>query len=62
MLPKAVKLLFLSATIANAAEFAKWVCTIKRLPCSVVYTDYRPVPLEHYIFPAAADGIYLVVD
>ena len=28
----------------------------------MVYTDYRPVPLQHYLFPAGADGLYLVVD
>ena len=31
-------------------------------PCHVVYTDYRPVPLQHYIFPAGGDGLHLVVD
>jgi ATP-dependent RNA helicase DOB1 len=28
----------------------------------VVYTDYRPTPLQHYIFPTGGEGIYLVVD
>jgi superfamily II RNA helicase len=27
-----------------------------------VYTDYRPTPLQHYIYPAGGDGLYLVVD
>ena len=27
-----------------------------------MYTDYRPTPLQHYLFPAGADGLYLVVD
>ena len=31
-------------------------------PCHVVYTDYRPTPLQHYIFPSGGDGIHLVVD
>lgn len=31
-------------------------------PCHVVYTDYRPTPLQHYIFPAGGDGIHLVVN
>lgn len=31
-------------------------------PCHVVYTDYRPVPLQQYIFPAGGDGLHLVVD
>jgi len=28
----------------------------------VVYTDYRPTPLQHYIFPAGGEGLHLVVD
>lgn len=31
-------------------------------PCHVIYTDYRPTPLQHYIFPAGGDGLHLVVD
>ena len=31
-------------------------------PCHVVYTDYRPTPLQHYIYPAGGDGLHLVVD
>ena len=30
--------------------------------CAVVFTDYRPVPLQHYLFPAGGDGLHLVVD
>ena len=33
-----------------------------RQPCHVVYTDFRPVPLQHYMFPAGGDGLHLVVD
>jgi len=35
---------------------------IHRQPCHVVYTNYRPVPLQHYIFPQGGDGLHLVVD
>lgn len=28
----------------------------------MVYTDHRVVPLEHYVFPSGANGIYLVRD
>ena len=31
-------------------------------PCHVVYTEFRPTPLQHYIYPSGADGLYLVVD
>lgn len=60
LLPHSVRLVFLSATIPNAAQFASWIATIHRQPCHVVYTDFRPTPLAHYIF--AMDGLHLVVD
>jgi superfamily II RNA helicase len=33
-----------------------------RRPCHVVYTDYRPTPLEHYVFPCGGKELYLAVD
>lgn len=30
--------------------------------CHVVYTDYRPTPLQHFIFVAGGQGIHMVVD
>ncbi|KAK4046327.1 ATP-dependent RNA helicase mtr4 [Microbotryomycetes sp. JL201] len=62
LLPHKVHYVFLSATIPNAMEFAEWICTTHQQPCHVVYTDFRPTPLQHYLFPAGADGIHLVVD
>ena len=29
---------------------------------NVVYTEYRPVPLQHYLFPVGGDGLFLVID
>lgn len=62
LLPDNVHYVFLSATIPNARQFAEWVVHLHKQPCHVVYTDYRPVPLQHYIFPNGGDGIHLVVD
>ena len=62
LLPDNVRYVFLSATIPNARQFASWICHLHKQPCHVVYTDYRPVPLEHYIFPSGGDGLHLVVD
>ncbi|KAM0755249.1 antiviral helicase [Meredithblackwellia eburnea MCA 4105] len=62
LLPHKVHYVFLSATIPNAMEFAEWICVTHSQPCHVVYTDYRPTPLQHYLFPQGADGIHLVVD
>lgn len=38
------------------------IIQVHQQPCHIVYTDYRPTPLQHYIFPAGGDGLYLVVD
>ncbi|KAL6929733.1 ATP-dependent RNA helicase mtr4 [Hanseniaspora valbyensis] len=62
LLPDNCRYVFLSATIPNAKEFAEWICMIHNTPCHIVYTDYRPTPLQHYLFPVGGDGIHLVVD
>ncbi|XP_047320002.1 DExH-box ATP-dependent RNA helicase DExH10 [Impatiens glandulifera] len=61
-LPPAIKMVFLSATMSNATEFAEWICYLHKQPCHVVYTDFRPTPLQHYVFPIGGSGLYLVVD
>lgn len=43
-------------------KFAEWIAHLHHQPCHVVYTDYRPTPLQHYIYPAGGDGLHLVVD
>ena len=62
LLPHKVRFVFLSATIPNSKEFVSWVSKIHRQPCHVVYTEYRPTPLQHYVFPAGSEGLFLVVD
>ena len=62
LLPDKVHYVFLSATIPNALQFAQWIAKIHAQPCHVVYTDFRPTPLQHYLFPAGGNGIFLVVD
>ncbi len=53
-LPGRVRLLLLSATISNADALAAWLKTIRGVPCGVVLSDERPVPL-HVLF-LAPDG------
>ena len=43
-------------------EFAEWICTLRKQPCHVIYTDFRPTPLQHYVFPIGGRGLYLIVD
>lgn len=51
-LPNRVRLLLLSATIANAEQVAGWLQHIRGEPCAVVRSDERPVPLHVlYRFP-----------
>lgn len=53
---------FLSATLSNASEFAAWVAHLHKQPCHVVYTDYRPTPLQHYAYPLGGKGMHLILD
>ncbi|KAJ1663298.1 ATP-dependent RNA helicase mtr4 [Coemansia sp. RSA 1813] len=62
LLPHQVHFVFLSATIPNAMQFAEWITKTHEQACHVVYTDFRPTPLQHYLFPQGGDGIHLVVD
>lgn len=62
LLPRQVRYVFLSATIPNAMQFAEWIAQTHQQSCHVVYTNFRPTPLQHYLYPQSAEGIYLVVD
>jgi len=60
--PKNARMVFLSATLPNAFQFAKWVTKLHEYPTHVVYTDHRPTPLLHYAFPRGGKKPLLVVD
>ncbi|KAL6864521.1 nuclear exosomal RNA helicase [Trichoderma novae-zelandiae] len=62
MLPDKVRYVFLSATIPNAFQFAEWIAKIHHQACHVVYTDFRPTPLQNYFYPAGGKGARMVVD
>lgn len=62
MLPDKVRYVFLSATIPNAFQFAEWIAKIHHQACHVVYTDFRPTPLQNYFYPSGGEGAYIVVD
>ncbi|KAK0188373.1 ATP-dependent RNA helicase [Armillaria mellea] len=62
LLPHAIRYIFLSATIPNAIQFAEWIRKSHDQPCHVVYTDFRPTPLQQYLFPTGGEGIYMIVN
>ena len=43
--PASCQLLMLSASVANAEEICTWLTNIRKLPCELVRTTHRPVPL-----------------
>jgi len=59
LMPKHIRMIFLSATIPNALEFAEWACFISQQPIHVVYTEKRVIPLIHYFY---SDEMYLAKD
>ncbi|KAK2080062.1 hypothetical protein QBZ16_002458 [Prototheca wickerhamii] len=60
--PKEARMVFLSATLSNANEFADWVASVHHSPCHVVYTEFRPTPLRHYAYPSGGEGLYLILN
>ena len=62
LLSNKINYVFLSATIPNAREFAMWISLLKNQPCNIIYTEFRPVPLQHYVYPTGNDDILLTVD
>jgi superfamily II RNA helicase len=45
--PPEIQLLGLSATIANSAQLTAWIDAVHG-PTELIYSDYRPVPLQFY--------------
>ncbi|KDD76313.1 hypothetical protein H632_c272p0, partial [Helicosporidium sp. ATCC 50920] len=60
--PKDARMVFLSATLSNASEFAAWVAAVHGAPTHVVYTEFRPTPLRHYAFPPDGRGLFMLLD
>lgn len=50
MLPDHIGIVMLSATVENVYDFAEWVGRITKKRIFVQKTDFRPVPLEHYLY------------
>jgi antiviral helicase SKI2 len=46
-------MIFLSATTPNCFEFSDWIGRTKRKTVHVIKTNYRPVPLSHFLWAGA---------
>jgi len=49
LLPRDVQLILLSATLDKPEFFAEWLGELKQNPCHVIQTQFRVVPLTHYV-------------
>lgn len=50
LLPKDVQLILLSATLDKPELFAGWLGELKQVPCHLIQTQYRIVPLTHHVW------------
>jgi superfamily II RNA helicase len=57
LLPPAVKLVLLSATLSSPFGFAKWLGESKKVPVWLISTLWRAVPLEHCVI--SGNGEYV---
>lgn len=48
--PPSCQVLLLSASVANAEEFADWISNQGKKRCTLVRTEHRPVPLTNLIY------------
>ncbi|MCS6812859.1 MAG: DEAD/DEAH box helicase [Cyanobacteria bacterium] len=53
--PSQVQLVALSATVANSDQLTDWLCQVHG-PTELIYSDFRPVPLEFYF--ANSKGLF----
>lgn len=53
--PPSVRLVGLSATIANLEQFGSWIRSIRPQELEIVESTQRPVPLRHYLYFAGLD-------
>ena len=49
LLPPTVQLVMLSATLDRPEFFAEWIGELKQVPCHLIQTQYRVVPLTHSV-------------
>lgn len=49
LLPATTQLVMLSATLEQPQFFAEWLGELKQTPCHLIQTQYRVVPLTHYV-------------
>lgn len=57
--PKHIQIVALSATVANSQQLTEWIGSVHG-PTELIYSDYRPVPLQFHF--ANQKGIFPLLD
>ena len=60
LLPPNVQLVMLSATLDKPEFFAEWIGELKQVPCHLIQTQYRVVPLTHSVL--RGKNVYTIMD
>jgi len=56
LLPPSVQLIMLSATLDRPELFADWIGELKQVPCHLIQTQFRVVPLTHFVYQEGSAG------
>ena len=62
LLPPAVRMIMLSATLDRPGDFAEWLGGLKRVPVALIQTAYRVVPLTHYVTEPGSHRLIPIMD
>jgi len=61
LLPSAVQIIGLSATIGNPTPFANWLGSLKHIPLHLIQTNHRIVPLTHTVLDPVTDEFQIIL-
>jgi superfamily II RNA helicase len=63
LLPPSVQLIMLSATLDRPELFADWIGELKQVPCHLIQTQFRVVPLTHFVYQeGASQPLQVIMD
>jgi superfamily II RNA helicase len=62
LLPPAVRMIMLSATLDRPGDFADWLGGLKAVPVALIQTAYRVVPLTHYVTEPGTHRLIPIMD
>ena len=62
LLQPTVRMILLSATLDRPGEFADWLGGLKKVPVALIQTEYRVVPLTHYVTEPGTHKLTPIMD